>query len=62
MLCGVQDLDHDLKSEIGGHFLHCVESAFALPAVFDARELNKAMHVSWKAIADWPTICVTYSD
>lgn len=46
MLCGVQDLDHDLKSEIGGHFLHCVESAFALPAVFDARELNKAMHVS----------------
>ncbi len=41
-----QDLDHDLKSEIGGNFLHCVESAMATPQVYDARELHKAMKVS----------------
>lgn len=38
-----RELDHDLKSEIDGKFLQCVESAMATPAVYDARELQKAM-------------------
>ena len=41
-----QDFDEDLRSEIGGHFLQAVEGAFALPAVYDARELHTAMKVS----------------
>lgn len=44
-----QELDDDIKSEIDGKFLQCVDSAMATPAVYDARELQKAMKVSWLA-------------